>query len=78
MDNRPKPDDRTDNVERIQFNIDNTIMNYRKTEDAIKITDDEKQRRELEEKNQRRDDALKGMRKEIRQEAIDRKNNYKW
>ncbi|HBC30670.1 MAG TPA: small acid-soluble spore protein Tlp, partial [Clostridiales bacterium] len=27
MDNKPKPDDRTDNVERIQFNIDNTIMN---------------------------------------------------
>ncbi|HCS11771.1 MAG: small acid-soluble spore protein Tlp [Tissierellia bacterium] len=77
MDNKPKPDDRTDNVERIQFNIDNTIMNYRKTEDAIKITEDEKQRRELEEKNKRRDQALKGMRKEIRQEATDRENNYK-
>ncbi len=77
MDNKPKPDDRTDNVERIQFNIDNTIMNYRKTEDAIKITEDEKQRRELEEKNKRRVQALKGMRKEIRQEATDRENNYK-
>ena len=77
MDNKPKPDDRTDNVERIQFNIDNTIMNYRKTEDAIKITEDEKQRSELEEKNKRRDQALKGMRKEIRQEATDRENNYK-
>ena len=77
MDNKPKPDDRTDNVERIQFNIDNTIMNYRKTEDAIKITEDEKQRHELEEKNKRRDQALKGMRKEIRQEATDRENNYK-
>ena len=76
MDNKPKPDDRTDNVERIQFNIDNTIMNYRKTEDAIKITEDEKQRSELEEKNKRRDQALKGMRKEIRQEATDRENNY--
>lgn len=77
MNNKPKPDDRTDNVERIKFNIDNTIVNYRKTEDAIKLAVDEKQRQELEEKNQRRDDALKGMRKEIRQEAIDRKNNYK-
>jgi small acid-soluble spore protein (thioredoxin-like protein) len=77
MDKRPKPDDRRDNVERIQFNIDNTIRNYRETKDKIKITEDEKQRQELEEKNERRDQALKSMRKEIRQEAIDRKNNYK-
>ncbi len=77
MDNRPKPDDRTDNVEKIKFNIDNTIINYRKTEDAIKLAEDDKQRQELEQKNQRRDEALKGMRKEIRQEAIDRNNNYK-
>jgi small acid-soluble spore protein (thioredoxin-like protein) len=77
MDNKPKPDDRTDNVERIQFNIDNTIMSYRKTEDAIKTTEDEKQKSELKEKNKRRDQALKGMRKEIRQEAVDRKNDYK-
>ena len=70
MDKRPKPDDRRDNVERIQFNIDNTIRNYRETKDKIKITEDEKQRQELEEKNERRDQALKSMRKEIRQEAI--------
>ena len=77
MDNRPKPDDRRDNVERIQFNIDNTIMNYRKTEDTIKITEEKKKKQELEEKNRRRDQALKGMRKEIRQEAVDRENDYK-
>jgi small acid-soluble spore protein (thioredoxin-like protein) len=77
MNNRLKPDDRRDNVERIQFNIDNTIMNYRETKDAIKITEDEKQKQELEEKNKRRVQALKGMRKEIRQEAVDRKNDYK-
>lgn len=77
MENRPKPDDRTDNVERIQFNIDNTIINYRKTKDAIKITEDEKQKQELEEKNQRRNQALKGMKREIQQEATDRKNDYK-
>ena len=75
--NKPKPDDRTDNVEKIKFNIDNTIINYRKTEDAIKLAEDDKQRQELEEKNQRRDEALKGMRKEIRQEAVDKNNNYK-
>lgn len=77
MKNTPKPDDRRDNVERIQFNIDNTIRNYRETKESIKITDDDKQIRELEEKNKRRDEALKGMRKEIRQEAKERKNDYK-
>lgn len=77
MNNRPKPDDRRDNVERIQFNIDNTIRNYRETKDAIKLAEDEKQRQELVAKNKRREQALKGMRKEIREEAIDRENNYK-
>lgn len=77
MNNKAKPDDRRDNVERIQFNIDNTIKNYRETEDAIKLAEDEKQKRELEEKNKRRAQALKGMREEIREEALDRKNQYK-
>ncbi|HHZ03298.1 MAG TPA: small acid-soluble spore protein Tlp [Tissierellia bacterium] len=77
MNNRPKPDDRRDNVERIQFNIDNTIRNYRETKDAIKLAEDEKQRQELVAKNKRREQALKGMRKEIREEAIARENNYK-
>lgn len=77
MDKRPKPDDRRDNVERIQFNIDNTIRNYRETKDKIMTAHDEKQREELEEKNQRRNQALKGMRKEIQEEARDRNNNYK-
>ena len=77
MDKRPKPDDRRDNVERIQFNIDNTIRNYRETKDKIMTAHDEKQRQELEEKNQRRNQALKGMRKEIQEEARDRNNNYK-
>ncbi|NLJ58165.1 MAG: small acid-soluble spore protein Tlp [Tissierellia bacterium] len=75
--NKPKPDDRRDNVERIQSNIDNTIRNYRETKDAIKLAENEKQRLELEQKNKRREHALKGMRREIREEAIDRKNNYK-
>ena len=44
MDKRPKPDDRRDNVDRIQFNIDNTIKNYRLAEEMISKTDDEKTR----------------------------------
>ncbi|MBC8590923.1 small acid-soluble spore protein Tlp [Wansuia hejianensis] len=77
MKNKPKPDDRRDNVERIQFNIDNTIENYRETERMIAITDDEKTRKDLIEKNKRREESLKGMREEIRDEAIAREQGYK-
>lgn len=77
MKNKPKPDDRRDNVDRIQFNIDNTIKNYRETEDMIALTDDEKTRRELIEKNKRREESLKNMKSEIRDEAIAREREYK-
>lgn len=38
MNNKPKPDDRRDNVDKIQYNIDHTISNYRETEDLIEKT----------------------------------------
>lgn len=38
---------------------------------------DEKQKRELKAKNERRENAIHGMRKEIRDEALDKKNSYK-
>lgn len=77
MNNKPKPDDRRDNVDKIQFNIDNTIENFRETERMIAITDDEETRKELIEKNKRREESLKGMKEEIRQEAIAKEQGYK-
>ena len=77
MNNKPKPDDRRDNVDRIQFNIDKTIQNYNLAEETIEKTDDEKMKEVLEEKNERRLDALSGMREEIKDEATAKKNNYK-
>ncbi len=77
MENKPKPDDRRDNVNKIQSNINNTIVNYRKTEELINNVDDNKQKRELEEKNKRREQSLKNMKKEIKDEAIDKRNEYK-
>ncbi len=71
--NKPKPDDRSNNVERIQHNINHTIRNMEAAEDMLAKVDDPTQRRELEEKNERRRDALQGMREEIRDEALDRK-----
>lgn len=74
---KSKPDDRTDNVDRIQYNIDKTIQNSHLAEEAIGKTDDGKAKNDLIEKNQRREDALNGMRSEIKDEAIDKKNGYK-
>lgn len=69
MTKKPNRDDRRDNVKKIQENIDNTIKNYRLAEDMISLTDSEKTKRELEEKNKRRLESLEGMKEEIRDEA---------
>ena len=72
-----KPDDRRDNVDRIQDNISSTIQNIHRAEEMISKTDDEKMKATVTEKNERRDDALNDMRSEIRDEAIDKQNGYK-
>lgn len=77
MKNKPKPDDRRDNVDKIQFNIDNTIKNYELAEELIAKTDDENLKKELKEKNKRRLESLKGMREEIKDEAKDKEEGYK-
>ncbi len=72
-----KPDDRTDNVDRIQYNIDKTILNCELADEMIAKTDDSKMKQILEEKNERRGEALQAMRKEIRDEALDKENGYR-
>jgi small, acid-soluble spore protein tlp len=74
---RPKPDNRENNVDRIQFNINHTIRNIEAGEEMIAKTDDRKMKRDLEEKNERRREALHGMKEEIQDEAWDKKNGYK-
>ncbi|WP_101911028.1 small acid-soluble spore protein Tlp [Marasmitruncus massiliensis] len=71
---KPNPDDRSDNVDRIQRNIDMTIENMHRAEEMIATTPDQKMKQVLKEKNQRREQALEGMRHEIRDEAQARKN----
>lgn len=74
---RTKPDDRRDNVDRIQHNISNTIQNIELAEEMIQITDDKKMKNTLIEKNERREKAFNGMKEEIKDEAIAKKNGYK-
>ena len=70
-------DDRRDNVDRIQYNIYRTIQNIRMAEDVIEKTDDDTEKKRLEAKNDRREQAVVGMKKEIKEEAIDKQNGYK-
>ncbi len=74
---KSKPDDRTDNVDRIQYNIDKTILNCELADEMIAKTDDSKMKQILEEKNERRGEALQAMRKEIKDEALDKENGYR-
>lgn len=71
---QPKPDDRSNNVDRIKRNIDMTIHNIEAAEDMMSKTDNPSTKRELSEKNERREQALDGMRSEIRDEAKHRKH----
>ncbi|MNO04064.1 Small, acid-soluble spore protein Tlp [compost metagenome] len=67
-----KPDDRSDNVERLQESVQNTIENFREAQDylsefADEISGEEKQ--QIEEKNAKRLRSIEGQRAEIKDEA---------
>lgn len=70
---KPNPDDRSDNAGRIQKNIGFTIKNMEAADEMIEETPDEKMKKALAEKNERRRQALRAMRSEMRDETEDRK-----
>ena len=63
------PDDRSDNARRIQRNINYTIKNIEAAEEMIAKTPDEKAKKALADKNERRRRALDAMRNEMRDET---------
>ncbi|SDI99900.1 small acid-soluble spore protein Tlp [Salimicrobium halophilum] len=67
---RPSPDDRSDNVEKLQENVQNTIRNIEKSHDAYEFSTD-KEKELLRQKNEKREAAIEGMREEIKDEAED-------
>jgi small acid-soluble spore protein (thioredoxin-like protein) len=73
--NTPKPDDRSDNVEKIQNTVKNTIANMEAAEETMAFTDG-RELEALKEKNARRKESINGLREEIIDEATDRKNGY--
>lgn len=73
--NKPKPDDRSDNVEKLQDMVQNTIENMEKAEATAEFADGE-QRAQIEAKNERRRESIDAMRSEIKDEASAQENNY--
>lgn len=73
---KAKPDDRKDNVNKIQKNIDMTIHNMESAEDMLAKTDNSQTKDELRAKNERRAQALEGFRNEIKDEAAAREKGY--
>ncbi|MDQ1002401.1 small acid-soluble spore protein (thioredoxin-like protein) [Neobacillus niacini] len=67
--NKPKPDDRSDNVEKLQSMIHDTIENMEAAEESLRFTTSETQRREIEAKNERRRESIESFRSEIKDEV---------
>lgn len=72
---RPKPDDRSDNVEKLQDMVQNTIENIEKAEETMQFASPE-EREQIRDKNRRREEAIAAMRAEIKDEAAARENGY--
>ncbi|QDI92585.1 small acid-soluble spore protein Tlp [Salicibibacter halophilus] len=71
-----KPDDRSDNPERIERNIGHTMQNRNEAEDYLKAHADEmseEQKQQIEEKNERREESIEAMRDEIKDEVRDQR-----
>jgi len=73
---RPNPDDRSDNVEKLQDMVQNTIENIEKAEETMQFASPE-EREQIREKNKRREEAIAAMRAEIKDEAAARENGYR-
>ncbi|OMP68174.1 small acid-soluble spore protein Tlp [Domibacillus epiphyticus] len=73
--NKPKPDDRSDNVEKLQEMVQNTIGNIEAAEETMVFADG-RERAAIKAKNERREESIAGMRSEIEDEAAARKKGY--
>ncbi|MUV39857.1 Small, acid-soluble spore protein Tlp [Lentibacillus sp. JNUCC-1] len=63
----PKPDDRSDNVEKLQDMVQDTIENIEESHETMShLSGQDKE--QLKAKNKRREQAIEGMRQEIKDE----------
>lgn len=75
--NEPKPDDRSDNVRKLQENVQNTIENLEEAHETLQNEDmPQEEREKIIAKNRRREESIQGMREEIRDEARHQKESH--
>lgn len=68
-DNTPKPDDRSDNAQKLEEMVQNTMENMEEAEKTLQAEGlSGKDRQDVVAKNERREEAIKGMREEIKDE----------
>lgn len=73
--NKPKPDDRSDNVEKLQEMVFNTIQNMEEAEATMEFSSDE-EKANIAAKNERRRESIDAMRSEIKDEYRAQQNGY--
>lgn len=69
--NKPNPDNRNDNVEKLQEMVQNTMENMEEAEKTLDRQVSAEDRAGIEAKNERREDAIAFMREEIKDESKD-------
>ena len=72
---RPNPDDRSDNVEKLQSMVQNTIENIEEAQESMQFAGPE-EREQNEAKNHRREESIAAFRSEIKDEASSRENGF--
>ncbi|MFB0636123.1 small acid-soluble spore protein Tlp [Bacillus rugosus] len=73
---QPNPDDRSDNVEKLQDMVQNTIENIEEAEASMEFASGEDKQR-IKEKNERREQSIEAFRNEIQDESAARQNGYR-
>ncbi|HEK9102171.1 small acid-soluble spore protein Tlp [Bacillus pfraonensis] len=65
---KANPDDRSDNVEKLQEMVQNTIDNFNEAKETAEVSN-EKDRAAIEAKNQRRLESIDSLKSEIKDES---------
>lgn len=73
--NKAKPDDRSDNAEKLEQMVQNTYENIEKAEETIQFSDGENIQK-IKDKNEKRRASIEGMKAEIQDETNAQNNKY--
>ncbi|WP_249869654.1 small acid-soluble spore protein Tlp [Oceanobacillus saliphilus] len=71
---QPKPDDRSDNVEKLQDMVQDTIQNIEKAHETMQFSSGQ-EKEQIAAKNKRREEAIEGFREEIKDEYHHNQND---